>query len=152
MRLWKKVLLGLIATLALLVVLFVVCIGPWPTYGSGFEESSYFKTDLAAIDRNVQLNKFTANPGHLQAGWAICLMNPEPGLPMAGYGARHNIKEYLYGDKPTMLATGVHDDLHVKALALGDGNDTTVIVGADILLVPPNVAEAVRAGRQAPKL
>ncbi len=152
MRLWKKILLGFGAALLTVAVLFVVCIGPWPTYSSGFEGTSYYANDLAAIDRNAQLNKITASPGRLQAGWGVCLMNPDAGLPMAGYGARQNIKEYLFGDKPTFLATGVHDDLHVKALALGDGNDVTVIVGADMLLVPPNIAEAVRreVARQTP--
>jgi hypothetical protein len=152
MRLWKKILLGLVAVLLLMVALFVVCIGPWPTYSAGFEGAAYYANDLAAIDRHAKLNQLTATPGTLQAGWGVCLMNPEPGVPMAGYGARHNIKEYLFGDKATYLSTGVHDNLYVKALALSDGKDTAVIVGADMLLVPPNVAEAVRAevARQTP--
>jgi hypothetical protein len=144
MSLRKKTLVGFVAAFLIVTVLFVVCIGPWPTYSSGFEGTGYFTQDLASIDRNAQLNKFTANPGRLQAGWGACLMNPEPGLPMAGYGARHNPLQYFFGGQAKYLATGVHDDLHVKALALSDGVDTTVIVGADLLLVPPNVAEAVR--------
>jgi hypothetical protein len=144
MRLWKKALLGFGAAFLISAVLFVACIGPWPTYSSGFERASYFTNALSAIDRGARLNKFTANPERLQAGWGTSLMNPEAGVPMAGYGARHNIKEYLWGDKATYLSTGVHDDLHVKALALGDGTDVAVIVGSDMLLVPPNVAEAVR--------
>lgn len=152
MRLCKKILLGFGAAFLIMAALFVLCIGPWPTYSAGFEGTSYFAQDLAAIDHNAQLTKLTANPGPLQAGWGSCLMNPEAGLPMAGYGARHNIKEYLFGGKATYLATGVHDDLHVKALALSDGTDVVVIVGADMLLVPPNVAEGVRneVARQTP--
>ena len=152
MALWKKILLGITTVFLVAVVLFLVCIGPWPAYNSGFEGTRYFAQDLAAIDQHAQLNKFSSTPGHLQAGWGAALMNPEPGLPMAGYGARHNPLQYFSGGQAKLLATGVHDDLHVKALALSDGTDTTVIVGADMLLVPPNVAEAVRreVARQTP--
>lgn len=52
---------------------------------------------------------------------------------MAGYSARQS--------KP---ATGVHDDVYVKAVAFNDGVDTAVVVGADMLLIPPNVADMVR--------
>ena len=52
MRLWKKILLGFGAALLIVIALFVICIGPWPTYSSGFEGTGYYKNDLAAIDRN----------------------------------------------------------------------------------------------------
>lgn len=145
MRLWKKLLIGGGVALLVLVGLFVTFIGPWPVYSSGFEGTSYFAHDLAAIDANAKLNKFAENPGRLQAGWGTSLINPNAGVPMAGYGARHNIPNYILGKKQPNVATGVHDDLHVKALALSDGQDTAVIVGADMLIIPPNVAEAVRA-------
>jgi hypothetical protein len=52
-------------------------------------------------------------------------------LPLAGYGNRHG--------KP---ATGVHDDLYVKAVALRVGNRLGVMLGADALIIPPEVTEA----------
>lgn len=145
MRLWKKILLGFVIVIVSLVALFLIFIGPWPTYSTGFENASYYEENLEAIKTRAQMNDITAKPGQLQAGWGVSDMTPKPGLPMAGYGARQNIKEYLLGDEPTGLATGAYDPLFVKAVALSDGDDTVVICGADMLLVPPNVADGVRA-------
>ena len=148
MRALKKMLVSLGGAAAL----FVACIGPWPTDTSGFEHAAYFARDLAAIERQASLSQLTLAPGHLLAGWSVRALPAGPGLPMAGYGARQNIREYLFGAAATGLATGVHDPLHVKALALSDGRDTAVLVGSDLLLVPPTVAEAVRreVARQTP--
>ncbi|HOX40167.1 MAG TPA: neutral/alkaline non-lysosomal ceramidase N-terminal domain-containing protein [Candidatus Brocadiia bacterium] len=144
MRLRKKILIALGATLLTAIVLFLLFIGPWPAYRSGFEGKGYYLRNVAAIDDAARLIKLTSNPGQLRAGWHSALMNPAAGVPMAGYGARHDIRNYFLGGAPKCLSTGVHDDLRVKALALSDGDDTVVIVGADMLLVPPNVADAVR--------
>ncbi len=145
MRLWKKLAIGAGAALVTVVIAFVIVIGPWPVSNAGFEGTPYYQHDLAAIDKAAQTNMVTDTQGRLQAGWGVALMNPDPGTPMAGYGARQNVKEYLFGDKPKGLSTGVHDDLHVKALAFSDGKNVAVIVGADMLIIPPNIADAVRA-------
>ena len=60
-------------------------------------------------------------------------------LPLAGYGNRHG-----------QPAKGVHDDLYVKAVALRVGDRLGVMVGADALIIPPEVTEAAmqRLGRE----
>ena len=116
-----------------LVGLAVLLVGPWPTYSKGFENAGYYKKARAAIQNNGAEARITGSPGQLLAGWGASLITPPMRVPMAGYGARRG--------KP---AEGVHDDLFVKALALSDGQDVAVIVGADILLVPENVADLVR--------
>jgi hypothetical protein len=133
MRPWKKVLIGIGILLVALIGMFVVFVGPWPTYSSSFEGTRYFNDAMAAIDKNVQPSKITNTPGRLKAGWGVAPVTPAIGVPLAGYGARRG--------KPS---TGVHDDLFVKALAFSDGEDTAVVAGADILLVPPNVADLIR--------
>jgi len=130
---WKKVLLGAGIVLVALIIAFVVVVGPWPVYTSGFENSAYYGRNLAAIDKSVAESKVTDAPGRLQAGWGTEKITPAAGTPMAGYSARKG--------KP---ATGAHDDLFVKALAFSDGDDCAVVVGADMLIIPPNVAEMVR--------
>lgn len=63
-------------------------------------------------------------------------------LPLAGYGNRHG--------RP---ATGVHDNLFVKAVALRAGDRTGVMIGADALIIPPEVtALAMRRIEQELKL
>ena len=133
MALWKKILLGIAAVIVVLAGAFVIFIGPWPTYTSSFEGTSYFKTDLSRIDDAVKQCDITDTPGQLKIGWGSALMTPIFPTPMAGYSARRG-----------QPFTGVHDDVYVKAVAFSDGKDTAVVVGADMLLVPTNVAEAVR--------
>jgi neutral ceramidase len=53
-------------------------------------------------------------------------------VPLAGFGNRKG--------KP---ATGVHDSLFVKAVALKMGSKLMVLVSADILLMPPNIVDSV---------
>lgn len=142
---WKKILVAFAIALAAGVILFVIFVGPWPGYTAGFEGKDYFARNIAAIEEGAKLIKLTPSPGRLRAGWHCVLMNPQPGVPMAGYGARHDIRNYFFGGRPKRLSTGVHDNLHVKALALSDGDDTLLIVSADMLLVPPNIAEMVCA-------
>ncbi len=71
--------------------------------------------------------------GRFEAGWGSCAITPPVGTPLAGFG-----------DRKGKRSMGVHDELFVKALAVSDGVDTAVIVGADMLLVPENIAELVR--------
>jgi hypothetical protein len=86
---------------------------------------------VAEIDRTAAL--CVPVTGDLAAGWAKASITI-PGVPLAGFDERKG--------KPS---TGVHDDCYVKALALSDGADDVVIVGSDMLIVPENLADAVRA-------
>ena len=53
-------------------------------------------------------------------------------VPLAGFGARKG-----------KGATGVHDSIFVKAAALKVNNQVVVIVGADLLIMPPNIIDEV---------
>jgi neutral ceramidase len=83
--------------------------------------------------------------GDLDAGFGRARLTPtinverdDPGkglfrsMPLAGYGNRDG--------KP---ATGVHDDLEVKAIALRVSGHVGVMVGADALIIPPEVTALV---------
>ena len=117
----------------LLTGAFVVFVGPWPTYRSGFEGKSYYKGALTAIEQERQRLSRSSAPGSFKAGWASRSITPPIGTPLAGYGDRRG--------KPS---TGAHDEVFVRTLAVSDGADTAVIVGADMLIIPENVAEQVR--------
>jgi hypothetical protein len=132
---FKKILKGLAVFLVLVIVLFVTLIGPWPTYSStGWASSSYYAKAKQDIAEHVRRSELTAQPGHLLAGWASADITPPVGTPMAGYGGRKGEKR----------STGVRDRLEIEALALSDGKDTVVLIGADMLITPPNIAEGVR--------
>ncbi len=101
----------------------------------------YYVETAARFSASVATN--TIVHGELAAGFGRALLTPtinaasdDPtkgqfrSLPIAGYGNRRG--------KP---ATGVHDDLHVKAVALRVGNRLGVMLGADALIIPPEVTE-----------
>lgn len=130
----KAVFLTGVPLLFILALGLLVLVGPWPTYSASFEGKPYYEKALDTIKADSTTFSLTLKPGPLQAGWAKRSITPtKPGVPLAGYGARHGAP-----------SEGVHDDIYVKALALNDGADTVVFVGADMLIMPENVAELVR--------
>lgn len=131
----KKILIGLLVTPLVFVALFLLVVGPWPTYGdSRFHEQGYYRQSVEDLAAQAAANEITDTPGPLQAGWAERKITPEVGVPMGGYSGRGNEKR----------STGVRDDLYVRALAFSDGRDKIVLVGSDMLIIPPNLSAAVR--------
>ncbi len=134
MKILRRVLLAVVAVALLALGAFVLLVGPWPTYSdSRYESASYFKEALAAIDTAAAQTKSDNDNAPLLAGWAERDITPEPGHPMAGYGGRPN----------EMRATGIHEPLFVRALALHDGNETVVFIGSDMLQTLPNLLELI---------
>jgi hypothetical protein len=128
-----KILLFLTALLGVLAGCFVILVGPWPTYKSGFKDKAYYKKALAEIERHKKRLSINSEVGQFEAGWSSRSITPPPSTPLAGYGDRKG--------KPS---AGVHDEIFVKTMAVSDGTDIAVIVGADMLIVPENVADLVR--------
>lgn len=69
----------------------------------------------------------------LTAGIGKVCISPTPGAPLAGFAARQGV------------ATGVHDDLFARALALENGETALTIVSVDVLALPIGFVERVRA-------
>ena len=105
-----------------------------------FREGYYAKT-IAQLRASAETNQLAR--GDLAAGFGRAKLNPAVNaaqdapaqgqfrsLPMAGYGARHG-----------KSATGTHDDLYVKAVALRVQGKVGVMVGADALIIPREVTE-----------
>ncbi len=131
MRLLKRILIGVVCIVVTVVALFLVCIGPWPVYTqSNFAESDYYKAALDSIKTSATQNDLAQAPRQLQAGWAVRIMTPNVGVPMGGYSARPDGKK----------SKGVRDELKARAIAFSDGVDTVVVLGADMLIIPPNIA------------
>ena len=70
--------------------------------------------------------------GSLSAGAAKVEITPKVGTPLAGYLKRHG--------KPS---TGIRDPLYVRTLALSDGEDTLLLISADLLVFPQPLAERI---------
>ena len=102
---------------------------------------NYYAITVERLSAEQRTNQLAS--GALAAGFGRARLTPtinssqdvpEQGqfhsLPLAGYGNRHG--------KP---ATGVHDDLYVKAVALRVQDRLGVMVGADALIIPRDVEE-----------
>lgn len=127
-----------VVLLALIILLLLACL-------DGVDARTYLRqpyyAETAARLRLAGETNVLAH-GELAAGFGRAKLTPtvnapqdDPAagkfraLPLAGYGNRKG--------KPTQ---GVHDDLFVKAVALKVGDKLGVMVGADALIVPPEIA------------
>ncbi len=140
MKRFARRLLRILAVLvALLAILLFACLD-----GVDYRpylKSPYYAETATRLKANVVTNAFAR--GELKAGFGRALLtptinapqdDPEKGqfraMPLAGFGNRRG--------KP---ATGVHDDVYVKAVALRVGETLGVMVGTDALIVPREVTE-----------
>lgn len=82
--------------------------------------------------------------GALAAGLGRARLTPQIGVPAddPAQGRFRQMPLAGYGDRRGRPATGMHDELFVKALALRVGDQVGVFVGADALIVPREVALA----------
>lgn len=141
MGILKKIGITLGIIIALLILLVIISTGPVDK--TPFYETEYFKKSNAAID-SIK-SSFTPAKGVLQAGFSKISITPvingatnniEKGeftkMPLAGFGARKGAP-----------ATGIHDSIFVKAAALKVNNQLVVFVGADLLIMPPNITDSV---------
>lgn len=108
-----------------------------------FYESAYYRQSNELIGKAKQ--NLAAAHDSVQAGFSKVSITPglnnltdEPAkgkfksVPLAGFGARKG-----------KGATGIHDSIFVKAVALRVGSQKIIFVGADLLIMPPNIIDSV---------
>jgi Neutral/alkaline non-lysosomal ceramidase, N-terminal len=141
MRLWLRVGLRMMLAAGLLMAA-VALLGLAGIDTRPYQQSVYFRVTERRLRELVgQTNVVMAM---LQAGFGAAKLTPDldvavdaPGrgefksLPLAGYGQRDGTS-----------ATGVHDDLWVKAVAFAAGSSTCVVISAEALVIPREVAES----------
>ena len=71
-------------------------------------------------------------PSELLAGTASVLITPPIGCQMAGFDARKG------------TATGVHDDLHARALVIDSGNNPIALVSVEVIGVTADFTRRVQ--------
>ncbi len=129
---------------AILLLLFIVLI--WALervdYSPYFESDYYARTRLRLDSISKQL--VTAD-GEVEVGFSRISITPGIGaeaddietgafkeIPLAGYGSRKG-----------SYAEGIHDSLFIKAVAVRVEEQLLVLIGSDMLIVPPNITEGV---------
>ncbi|MCC5931335.1 MAG: neutral/alkaline non-lysosomal ceramidase N-terminal domain-containing protein [Cyclobacteriaceae bacterium] len=132
-----------IFTLLILVILGLLLFSIRTVRHHHFQDESYYKQTQQRLDD--MLEKLQAVHGKVEIGIGKSSITPrinadrdDPSngsfveIPLAGYGDRKG--------KP---ATGVHDSLYVKVMALKVDSEIMILAGADILIIPPQVTTKV---------
>ncbi len=141
MKRFFRILRRIFAGLAVVIVALLILSLDGVDYRPYLREPYYAET-TARLSAHQATNSIAR--GELAAGFGRALLTPtvnasqdDPAkgqfrsLPLAGYGNRQG--------KPAM---GVHDDLYVKAVALRVGDRLGIMLGADALIIPPEVTDA----------
>jgi len=134
---------GIIFGIFLLSVFIIICLSTsFVKRTSYFDEDYYHKTaiiidsirsatEIVTDSMQVGLSKVSITPSlnnnveNVSEGKFI-------EVPLAGYGARKG-----------KYATGIHDSIFVKAVALKVDKQIRVFVSADLLIMPPNIIDSV---------
>jgi len=135
----KKALYIFISIIAFIGVVFFFLTGSVNV--DPFMTSAYFKKTMARVD-SLKKSEIAVNDS-IFAGFSKVSITPTinnavddansgkfKNVPLAGFGARKG--------KP---ATGIHDSIFVRSVALKIGSKLMVFVGADLLIMPPNLID-----------
>ncbi len=138
MKIFFKILGSIIIILLLFLFWALEKVDYTPYFESDYYESTRSRFD--SISKTISLAK-----GNIHIGFGKRSITPELGaqkdnpekgsfvkIPMAGFGSRKG-----------SYAEGIHDSIFVKAVALKVQNKLLILVGADILIIPPVISEGV---------
>jgi neutral ceramidase len=131
-----------ILTYLLLAILVILIILLKPVDFTPYFETGYYAENQQRYDSLIQ--SIPTEKGAVSIGLSKVNLSPtlhaesdDPstgkfvGMPLSGYGGRPG------------LASSIHDSVFVKSVALKVGNRTLVIVGSDLLIMPPDVSQKV---------
>ena len=129
---------------AFLLLLFIVLL--WAL--ERVDNSPYFDSDYYAKTRSRLdsiSNQLALANGEVEVGFSRVSITPAIGaeaddtetgafkeIPLAGFGSRKG-----------SFAEGIHDSLFIKAVAVRVEEQLLVLIGSDMLIVPPNITEGV---------
>jgi neutral ceramidase len=126
LKLVFKIFLGLISLLLGLIIVLVTLIDRTP-----YQEMPYYKEWKSSI-KNLNISPVKSKDS-LKIGWAKINITPPEPIPLAGYGKRRG-KHYKT----------VHDSVFVRAIFLENSGFKSVLISADLLIIPPTVSELVK--------
>jgi neutral ceramidase len=127
----------------LLGLLALLLIGTSRVDHTPYWDAGYFTEAVVRIDSLK--NGLAATRGPVEAGFAKVSISPGLNYPADDIEKGHFIRVPLagYGARKGEPATGIHDSIFVKAVALKSNETLVVFVTADMLIMPPNITEAV---------
>jgi neutral ceramidase len=129
-RLLKKILVGLLIFIAVLLVFVLVAVGivdRTPASALSGYQQTFDDIEALQIDPDSALDR------DFSIGFSKINLTPPSPVALAGYGNRKG-KHY----------TTVADSIFVRAIVVDNGLKKIAIVSADLLLIPPKVTEALQ--------
>src|SRR5204862_7709178 len=123
----------------LLLMVLLVCLDG-VDYRPYFKQPYYAET-IARLHASAATN--TVVRGELAAGFGWARLTPtlNAATDIPAQGQFRSLPLAGYGERKGRPATGAHDDLYVKAVALRVGERLGVMLGADALIIPREVAD-----------
>ncbi len=131
-----KVLAVIFLILAAIAVLIIQPVDYTPYFQTDYYKNTKSRLDTLASQTRSTFGAVQIGMGKRSITPAInsSAGDPQTGkfikMPLAGFGSRHGA-----------AATGVHDSLFVKAIAVKVGEKTMVFIGSDLLIMPPEVSK-----------
>jgi len=134
---------GIILGIILVSIFLIFCFSTSYVERASYFQGDYYQKTAVRID-SIKSAVVIVNDS-IQAGFAKVSITPNLNnsediysegkfiqVPLAGFGARKG-----------KSATGIHDSIFVKAVALKVDRQTLVFVSADLLIMPPNIIDSV---------
>ena len=133
MKKWLKILLKVILSIVVLLIR-IIYFSVSSIDTTPYFETTYYKNTIEKFDQQIK-NKKTSK-GILEAGFSKISITPDivTGKEEPKKGRFNKIKLAGFGDGK--YATGVHDSLYAKAIAIQVDKQIIVLVSADILITP----------------
>ncbi len=123
-------------------IVFILVITGCAVVKTPYSRSDYYSETISALEK-IETENTEVNDS-LYAGFSK--MNIVPDMEMIS-GKKRGKKQQIpiagYGQMKTKYATGIHDSVFVRAVALRTGQHTSIIVSGEMLIMPPNIADSV---------
>ena len=139
-RLRRVFLRGSVGLAALIAVCFLTCFDK-VDYRPYFRQT-YYKETNSRLRARAATN--TVSNGELFAGFGRARLTPtiHANEDDPAHGKFRSLPLAGYGDRKGRPATGAHDDLFIKCVAFRVADRLGVMLGADALIIPREVADA----------
>lgn len=128
---------------AIYFVFFAIGIVSCAVVKTPYKQTSYYRNTISRLDSlGSNINRCSDS---LLAGFAKVSITPtfSSERQANANGVYNKIPIAGYGQFKTKYATGIHDSIFVKAVALRVDNQVVAIVGADLLIMPTNIIDCV---------
>ena len=125
------------------IILVILLWGLERVDSTPYFESDYYNQTRSRFD-SISTQIFLAK-GELEVGFGKVSITPALGAEEdeAGTGVFKEIPLAGFGSRKGAFAEGIHDSLFVKVVAIRVQEHLLVLVGSDMLIVPPNISEGV---------